>query len=133
MLNRPKKTKYKKLRKGKLKRICLKSKLDFGDIGLKALESGLLTARQIEATRQAITRKLKRKGKIWIKIFPDIPITSKPTGVRMGKGKGEVSHWGAKVRGGTVLFEVCGKNINLIKNALESGSAKLPIKTKIFN
>jgi large subunit ribosomal protein L16 len=134
MLNGPRKTKYKKTKKGKLVRLEFKTNdLKFGTIGLKAAESGLISASQIEAARQAIVRKIKRKGKIWIKIFPDLPVTSKPTGVRMGKGKGQVSHWCARVRGGTVLFEVCGVNINIVIAALKTGGAKLPIKTKIFN
>ena len=126
--------KYKKTRKGKLKRLEFKTNsLKFGTVGLKAVESGIINSRQIEAARQAIARKIKRKGKIWIKIFPDLPITSKPTGVRMGKGKGQVSHWGARVSGGTVLFEICGASFNVVFSALKTGGAKLPIKTKIFN
>jgi large subunit ribosomal protein L16 len=134
MLNGPRQTKYKKTRKGKLKKLEFKSnKLTFGTIGLKSLEAGIINSRQIESARQAIVRKLKRKGKVWIKIFPDISITKKPTGVRMGKGKGQVSHWGARVRGGTVLFEICGVNDNIAVAALKTGSAKLPVKTLIFN
>jgi len=134
MLNRPRNTKYKKTRKGNLRKLEFKSnKLTFGTVGLKSTESGIITFKQIEAARQAIVRKIKRKGKIWIKIFPDIPITAKSTGVRMGKGKGPVSHWGARIRGGTVLFELCGVNLSIVKKALKTGSAKLPIKTKIFN
>lgn len=133
MYKQPKQTKYKKTKKGKLVKLEYKSnKLKFGVIGLKAAESGIINSNQIEATRQAIARKIKRKGKIWIKIFPDLPITSKPTGVRMGKGKGQVSHWGARVRGGTVLFEICGVNLDTVVLALKTGGAKLPIKTKIF-
>lgn len=129
----PRKTKYKKVRKGKLVKLEFKATdLKFGTLGLKAMEAGILNSRQIEAARQSIARKTKRKAKVWIKIFPDLPITSKPTGVRMGKGKGQVSHWGARVRGGTVLFEVCGANFNMIFTALKTASAKLPIKTKIF-
>lgn len=134
MLNGPRRTKYKKTKKGKLSKLEFKSNdLKFGTVGLKAAESGIINSRQIEAARQAIVRKIKRKGKIWIKIFPDLPITSKPTGVRMGKGKGQVSHWGARVSGGTVLFEVCGVNFNIVLTALKTGGAKLPIRTKIFN
>jgi large subunit ribosomal protein L16 len=134
MFNGPKKIKYKKTKKGKLLKFEFKAdKLRFGTIGLKAAESGIINSRQIEAARQAITRKTKRRVKIWIKIFPDLPITSKSTGVRMGKGKGQLSHWGARVRGGTVLFEVCGINTNTIVTALKTGGAKLPIKTRIFN
>jgi large subunit ribosomal protein L16 len=133
MFTGPKQTKFKKTRKGRLKKFEFKNnKLTFGTIGLKAAESGLISARQIEASRKAIVRRIKRKGKIWIKIFPDLPITSKPTGVRMGKGKGQISHWAARVRGGTVLFEVTGINFSSIITALKTGGAKLPIKTKIF-
>ena len=133
MFKGPKQIKYKKVRKGKLSKLEFKSnKLKFGTIGLKAVESGIIDSRQIEAARQAITRKTKRKIKLWIKIFPDLPITSKPTGIRMGKGKGPLSHWGARVRGGTVLFEICGINKNTMIIALKTGGAKLPIKTKIF-
>ena len=133
MFNGPKKIKFKKTRKGKLVKLEFKNtKLSFGKIGLKAAEAGIIHSRQIEAARQSIARKTKRKAKIWIKIFPNLPITSKPTGVRMGKGKGALSHWGARVRGGTVLFEICGANLNTIINALKTAGAKLPIKTKIF-
>jgi large subunit ribosomal protein L16 len=133
MLNGPKKIKYKKTKKGKLVNLEFKlNTLKFGTIGLKAAEAGIINYRQIEAARQAIVRKIKRKGKIWIRIFPDLPITSKPTGVRMGKGKGQFSHWGARVRGGTVLFEICGVNLTTVFNAFKTGGSKLPIKTKIF-
>jgi len=134
MFTGPKQFKYKKIKKGKLSKYEFKSnKLIYGNIGIKAVESGILHPRQIEAARQAITRKTQRKAKIWIRIFPDLPITNKPTGVRMGKGKGPFSHWGARIRGGTVLFEVCGVNYPIIIEALKTGGAKLPIKTKIFN
>lgn len=134
MLNRPKQTKYNKTKKGKLVKLEFKSiKLTFGTVGLKAAEAGIISATQMEAARQAITRKIKRKGRVWVKIFPDLPVTSKPTGVRMGKGKGPVSHWGARVRGGTILFEVCGINLNTATSALKTGGAKLPVKTIIFN
>lgn len=133
-INGPKKTKYKKIKKGRLKKLDFKSNdLKFGTIGLKASESGIIKSKIIESARQAIARKLKRKGKIWIKIFPDLPITSKPVGVRMGKGKGQVSYWSARVRGGTVLFEICGINVFTVISALRTGGAKLSIKTKIFN
>jgi large subunit ribosomal protein L16 len=134
MFLQPKKIKYKKVKKGKLVKFEFKSnKLNFGTIGLKAVNSGLVSARHIEACRQAISRKIKRKGKLWIRIFPDLPITSKPTESRMGKGKGSVSHWASRVRGGTTLFEVCGvKDLKVVYKALRSGGAKLPVKTKIF-
>lgn len=133
MFLKPNRTNYKKPRKGKLSRLEFKANiLKFGTIGLKAKEAGIIRSNQIESARQAIIRKLKKKGKIWIKIFPDLPITTKPTGVRMGKGKGSVSHWGTRVRGGTVLFEICGANLNNIIAALKTGGAKLAVKTKIF-
>lgn len=125
---------FKKTKKGRLREFEFKTnKLVFGDLGLKATESGIINSKQIEAARQAISRKTKRKAKIWIKIFPDLPITSKPTGVRMGKGKGQFSHWGARVRSGTVLIEICGTNTKVLMEALKTGKAKLPIKTKIFS
>lgn len=132
MLLQPKKTKYKKYKKGKIPKYNFNnSKLHFGIVGLKSIESGLLTSKQLEAARQAINRKIKRKGKIWIKVYPSIPITSKPTAVRMGKGKGTIHHWAAKIGTGTILFEICGsKKLNFIE-ALKLGSFKLPLKTKI--
>ena len=134
MFLQPKKFKYKKVRKGRLSKLEFKSnKLNFGTIGLKAMESGIIHARQIEASRQAISRKIKRKGKLWIRIFPDLPISAKPTESRMGKGKGSLSHWGSRVRGGTVLFELCGvKDSNIAIEALKTGGTKLPIKTQIL-
>lgn len=133
MFNGPKYIKYKKVKKGKLRRLEFKaSKLRFGTYGLKAAESGMVTAQQIEAARQAIARKIKRKGKIWIRIFPHLSITSKPTAIRMGKGKGSISHWGTKISKGTILFEICGINFNMIFSSLQTGGAKLPIKTKII-
>lgn len=134
MFLQPKKSKYKKVKKGRLKKYTYKTdKLSFGTIGLKSLESGLISARQIESARQAIVRKIKRKGKLWIKIFPDLPITKKPTEVRMGKGKGAVSHWVSRIRGGTIIFELCGVSDKIAINAFRTGSAKLPVKTKVFN
>ena len=134
MFLQPRKTKYKKTRKGKLKKLEFKANtIRFGELGLKAEVAGMITARQIEAARRAIAKKIKRKGKVWICIFPDLPITAKPTESRMGKGKGAVSHWVARVRGGTTLFEVCGVPAHVAADALKSGSKKLPIKTKIFD
>lgn len=134
MQNGPKRLKHKKIKKGKLLQYKYKTTcLSFGILGLKAVESGMVNVKQIEAARQAISRKTRRKTKIWIKVFPDIPITKKSTGIRMGKGKGTFSHWSARVRGGTVIFEVCGINVAGIIEALKTGGAKLPIKTKIFN
>ena len=107
MFLQPKSVKYKKFKKGKLSKFEFKSnKLKFGVIGLKAAESGIISARQIESARQAISRKIKRRGKLWIRIFPSISITAKPNESRMGKGKGAFSHWSARVFGGQVLFEM---------------------------
>lgn len=132
MLLQPKKTKYKKTKKGKLPKLNFKSnKLKFGVVGLKAMESGSISSRQLEAARQAITRKMKRKGKLWLRIYPSISVTSKPAAVRMGKGKGSVSHWVSKVGAGSVLLELCGVSTFVSISALKTGSAKLPIKTKI--
>lgn len=100
-------------------------------MGLKAIESGIVNTQQIQAATRAILKKLKKEGKIWVRIFLNLPITLKPKGARMGKGKGEVSHWGARVFGGTVLFEVCGANFNIVFSALKIAGVKLPIKTKI--
>jgi large subunit ribosomal protein L16 len=134
MFLQPRKTKYSKTRKGRLKKFKFKNnKVQFGEIGLKSMVSGIITARQIEAARKAIVRKIKRKGKIWICIFPDLPITAKPTESRMGKGKGAVSYWVARVRGGNTLFEICGVPANIGIEALKAGGKKLPVKTKIFD
>lgn len=133
MFLQPKKTKYKKTKKGKLTKLEYRTNtLKFGTVGLKAVNSAIITARQIEASRQAISRKIKKKGKLWIRAFPDVPITSKSVAARMGKGKGAISHWGARIKGGSIIFEICGiKDFNIIKTALRTGGAKLPIKTKI--
>lgn len=134
MFLQPKKSKYKKVRKSKLSKYNYKTnKLNFGSIGLKACESGLISSNQLEAARQAITRKIKRKGKLWLKIFPNIPVTKKPLETRMGKGKGILSHWAARVRGGSILFELYGVPNSLAINAFKTGSSKLSVKTKIFN
>lgn len=134
MYNRLKQLKYKKMKKGKLKKLNFKANsIKFGIIGLKAIESGIITSKQIESAQKAIILKIKKKGKMWIRIFPDIPITSKSVGVRMGKGKGQVSHWGTRVCGGNIIFEICSTDFNLIFAALKTGGSKLPIKTKIFN
>ena len=133
MFLQPNRVKYKKIKKGKLVKFSYKNNLNFGTIGLKALESGFISARQLESARQAMVSKIKKKGKLWIKIFPNLPITKKPAEVRMGKGKGNVSHWVAKIRGGSVLFEVCGINRKNAIKAFKTGSAKLPVKTQIFD
>lgn len=133
MFLQPKKSKHKKVKKGVLPKLTYKTnKLKFGNIGLKALESGTISARQIEAARQSINRKIERKGKLWIRVFPDLPITAKPNEVRMGKGKGPVSHWGVKIGGGCILFELCGVNKSVAVAAFKTGGAKLPIKTIVI-
>lgn len=130
MLN-PKQIKYKKKFKGVLKGKTFKgSKITFGNYAIKAIEEGRITSRQIESARKIIVKKMKKLGFLWIRIFPDIPITSKPTEVRMGKGKGAVSFWVSKVKKGQILFEVSGIDFNTAKKALKSGSNKLPILTK---
>ena len=133
MFLQPKKTKYKKSQKGKLPKIEYRSnKLNFGAIGLKARESGLISSRQIESARQAINRKIKRQGKIWIRIFPDLPVTSKPIEVRMGKGKGAPEYYACRVKPGRIIFEVDGVTEEVARIALYKASAKLPIKTKFI-
>nr|WVH37063.1 ribosomal protein L16 [Meteora sporadica]WVH37089.1 ribosomal protein L16 [Meteora sporadica] len=132
MLLQPKKTKFQKYRKGQRLKKCTKGyHLVFGDIGLKALESGKLTARQIESVRQTIKKKVKKSGKIWIRIYPDIPVTQKPAEVRMGKGKGAVHHWASPVKKGRILFELVCTSPDLAREALLKASDKLPIKTKL--
>jgi len=133
MLLQPNKVKFKKLKKNYLTN-CLETRacqLHQGFIGLKALESLRITARQIEAGRQCINRELGRRGKIWVNVFPHVPVTSKPTENRMGKGKGAVEYWCAPVKIGTILFEITGVSFLKAKQALLKGSNKLPIKTKI--
>ena len=133
MFLQPKRSKYKKLKKNKLPKLDFKkNKLKFGNIGLKTLESGFITAKQIESARQTINKKVNKKGKLWIRIFPDCPVTRKPIEIRMGKGKGSVSHWCARVKSGTVLFELYGVSNNIASIALKGGSSKLSVKTKIF-
>lgn len=129
----PKRTKFRKQFKG---RIHGNSKggtdLNFGAFGLKALEPERVTARQIEAARRAITRHMKRAGRVWIRIFPDLPVTSKPTEVRMGKGKGLVDYWACRVAPGRVMFELDGVPEDVAREALRLGAAKLPIKTRFI-
>ena len=134
MFLQPRKTKYKKVRKGKLQRFEFKSNsIKFGDLGLKTKTSGTINARQLESARRAIVKKTKRKGKLWIRIFPDLPITNKPTESRMGKGKGSVSYWVSRVGAGTTIFELCGLPEHIAIEALKSAGKKLPLKTKIFD
>ncbi len=129
----PKKTKFRKMHKGRIKGLAKGgTDLNFGSHGLKALEPDRVTARQIEATRRAITRAMKRAGRVWIRIFPDVPVTKKPTEVRMGKGKGSVEFWAAKVKPGRIMFEIDGVTDEVAREALLLGAAKLPIKTRII-
>lgn len=127
----PKRTKHRKQHKGRIKGNAQRgATISFGSFGLKGLEPIWLTNRQIEAARQAMTRHMKREGNVWIRIFPDKPITSKPAEVRMGKGKGSLDYWAAVVRPGTILFEVDGVTEQVAKEAMELAAQKLPIKTK---
>ena len=128
----PKKTKYRKMQKGKMKGNAKRgSQLAFGSFGIKALEEALITGRQIEAARQAVTRYMKREGQIWIRIFPDKPITKKPAEVRMGKGKGAPEYFVARVTPGRILFEAEGVSYEIAKEALRLAAQKLPINTKL--
>ncbi|MCH7772514.1 MAG: 50S ribosomal protein L16 [Bacteroidetes bacterium] len=127
----PKRVKYRKSQRGRMSGKAYRgSSLAFGDFGLKALEPHWITSRQIEACRVAVTRKMKRDGKVWIRIFPDKPVSKKPLETRMGKGKGAPEFWVAVVKPGRILFEVSGVPIDLAKAALKLASHKLPIKTK---
>jgi len=128
----PKKTKFRKAFKGKIHGDAKGgTTLNFGSYGLKAMEPERLTARQIEAARRAITRHIKRQGRLWIRVFPDLPVTGKPAEVRMGKGKGAVDHWAARVAPGRIMFEIDGVEDDIAREALRLGAAKLPIKTRV--
>ncbi len=127
----PKRTKFRKQQKGRMKGNSGRgNQLAYGTFGIKSLDSNFLTSRQIEAARIAATRYMKREGQLWIKIFPDKPITKKPLEVRMGKGKGAVEYWAAVVKPGRVLFEVGGVPLDVAKEALRLAAQKLPVKTK---
>ncbi len=127
----PRRTKYRKVQKGKMKGIAQRGhELSNGMFGIKALDSVFITSRQIEAARIAATRYMKREGQLWIKIFPDKPITKKPLEVRMGKGKGAVEYWVAVVKPGRIMFEVGGVPLSVAKEALRLAAQKLPVKTK---
>jgi len=127
----PKRTKFRKAHKGRIHGNAKGgSSLNFGAYGLKALQPERITARQIEAARRAITRHMKRAGRVWIRIFPDVPVSSKPAEVRMGKGKGSPEKWVAKVKPGRIMFEVDGVPRDIAKRAFELAAAKLPIKTR---
>ena len=127
----PKRTKFRKQQKGRNRGLAHRgSSISFGDYGLKALGRGRLTARQIESARRALTRHVKRGGKIWIRVFPDKPITQKPLEVRQGKGKGSVEYWVAQIQPGKVLFEIEGVTEELAEEAFALAAAKLPFRTK---
>ena len=127
----PKKTKFRKRQKGRLKGPALRgAQIAFGDVGLKAMEHGKLTNQQIEAARIAMTRYIKRGGKVWIKIFPDKPVTAKPAETRMGSGKGSPEYWVAVVKPGRIMFEMDGVSEELAREAMRLAAHKLPIKTK---
>jgi large subunit ribosomal protein L16 len=128
----PKKTKYRKQFKGRIHGMAKGGfSLNFGAYGLKAMEPERVTARQIEAARRAITRQMKRQGRVWIRVFPDLPVSDKPAEVRMGKGKGAVEYWAARVHPGRILFEIDGVADDVARLSLQLGAAKLPIRTKI--
>ncbi len=130
----PKRVKYRKQQRGRMKGVAVRgSKLAFGEFGLKALSPGWITARQIEAARVAMTRHIKRGGKVWIRIFPDKPVTQKPAETRMGKGKGSPEYWVAVVKPGRVLFELGGVPEPLAREALRLASHKLPCQTKFVS
>jgi large subunit ribosomal protein L16 len=128
----PKRTKFRKAHKGRIKGVAKGGfTLNFGGFGLKALQPERVTARQIEAARRAITRAMKRQGRVWIRIFPDVPVSTKPAEVRMGSGKGAPEYWVARVKPGRIMFELDGVPNDIAREALTLGAAKLPIKTKI--
>ena len=129
----PKKTKFRKAHKGRIKGVATSATtLNYGTFGLKALEADRITARQIEAARVAMTRFMKRAGRVWVRIFPDVPVSKKPVEVRMGKGKGNPEFWACRVKPGRILFEIDGVSEEIAKEALYKASAKLPIKTKFI-
>lgn len=127
----PKRTKFRKQHKGRIHGLAKGgSDLNFGSYGLKALEPERVTARQIEAARRAITRQMKRQGRVWIRVFPDVPVTAKPAEVRQGKGKGSVEFWACRIKPGRIMFEVDGVAEDVARRAFELAAAKLPIKTR---
>ena len=128
----PKRTKFRKAHKGRIRGLAKGgTQLNFGSYGLKAVSPERVTARQIEAARRAITRHLRRTGRVWIRIFPDVPVSSKPAEVRMGKGKGTPEYWVARVKPGRIMFEIDGVSWNLAREALNLAAAKLPLDTRV--
>ncbi len=127
----PKKVRRRRVQKGRIKGLAQRgSTISFGTFGIKSLEMGRITSRQIEAARIAMTRRMKREGQVWIRIFPDTPITNKPAEVRMGKGKGALDHWVCKIKPGRILYEIDGVDIETAKEALRLAAQKLPMKCK---
>lgn len=131
MLLQPKKTKFRKAHKGRIHGNAKGgAEVSFGEFGLKTMEAERLTARQIEAARRAITRALAKGGRVWIRVFPDLPVSKKPAEVRMGKGKGSVEFWAAKVKPGRVMYEIAGVSEEVAREAFRLGAMKLPMKTR---
>src|SRR5215469_8052830 len=129
----PMRTKFRKAHKGRIKGVATSgATLSFGQYGLKALEPERVTARQIEAARRALTRHMKRAGRVWIRIFPDVPVSKKPIEVRMGKGKGTPEVWVCRVKPGRIMFEIDGVPVNVAREALALAAAKLPVKTRFI-
>ncbi|MFT4521709.1 MAG: large subunit ribosomal protein L16 [Bacteroidia bacterium] len=127
----PKRTKFRKRQKGRVKGLATRGhRIDFGEFGLKSLEAHWITSRQIEAARIALNRYMKREGKVWIRIFPDKPVTKKPAEVRMGKGKGSPEYWVAVIKPGTIMFEVEGVPLDVAQEAMRLAAQKLPVNTK---
>ncbi|URJ25275.1 50S ribosomal protein L16 [Candidatus Blochmannia ocreatus (nom. nud.)] len=133
MLLQPKRTKFRKMHKGRNRGIVVNDKINFGDFALKAVSRGRLKSCQIESARRAISRAIKRQGKIWIRIFPDKPITIKPLEVRMGKGKGNVEYWVSLIQPGKILYEINGVSKEIAFNAFKLGASKLPIQTTLIS
>ena len=128
----PKRTKFRKQHKGRLHGHATSgTELNFGSFGLKAVTPGRLTARQIEAARRAMTRRMRRAGRVWIRIFPDVPVSRKPAEVRMGKGKGTPEYWMVRVKPGRVMFEIDGVGLDVAREAFALASAKLPLQTRL--
>jgi large subunit ribosomal protein L16 len=129
----PNRTKFRKAHKGRIRGVATSgASLTFGQYGLKALEPDRVTARQIEAARRAMTRHMKRAGRVWIRIFPDVPVSKKPIEVRMGKGKGTPEYWVCRIKPGRILFEIDGVPVQVAREALDLAAAKLPIKTRFI-
>ena len=129
----PKRTKFRKQHKGRVHGMAKGgTRLNFGAYGLKAVTTGRITARQIEAARRAITRHMRRAGKVWIRVFPDVPVSGKPAEVRMGKGKGAPEYWMCRIKPGRIMFELDGVDADIAKRAFELASAKLPVNTRFI-